>query len=206
MTDWESRWVAGETPWDKGEAAPPLREGLAEWWADEVRGKRVLVPGCGSGHDVRVLAAAGADVCGLDLSPTAVERAREWPAVGEETYAAGDFFEWRDEAGFDAIWEHTCFCAIDPADRPRYAEAAGRLVRAGGSLLGVFYLDPWRGEVPQPPPFGATREEIVEVLSPWFELRRARVPERSYPGREGAEWLVEFARRDGGVAGIGKAR
>ena len=206
MTDWESRWRAGDTPWDKGEAAPPLIEGLEQWWSGDVRGWRVLVPGCGSGHDVRALARAGAGAVGLDLSATAVERARAVPRVADETYEAGDFFQWGTEAGFDAVWEHTCFCAIEPVDRPRYAEAAGRLIRPGGRLIGVFYLDPWRGEVPQPPPFGATVEEIVEVLDPWFALVRGRVPERTYPGREGAEWLAEFVRRDGGVAGSGKDR
>jgi methyl halide transferase len=52
--DWESAYVLGETPWDKGFASPPLSWflQLGQW----LPAGRVLVPGCGRGHDVRLLA------------------------------------------------------------------------------------------------------------------------------------------------------
>ena len=52
------------------------------------------------------------------------------------------------------------------------------------------------------PPFASTREEIVKLLAPWFELRKDRVPERAYPGREGREWLTVFERRNRPNPGI----
>ena len=111
--DWEGSYGRGETPWDKGAPSPGLVAYLAE---NEVRG-RVLVPGCGLGHDVRALARGGAEVEGLDISPTAVARAREFPPAGSEKYRHGDLFALeRDLVGaFDWVWEHTCFCAIEPA-------------------------------------------------------------------------------------------
>lgn len=192
IRDWDDHWKRGETPWDKGEAAPPLLEYLELWDEGFVRGARVLVPGCGSGHDVRALAERGALATGLDLSPTAVRVARSRPPVEGEGYRLGSFFEWED-IPFDAVWEHTCFCAIDPADRDRYARAAARLVKTGGRLIGVFYLDPDHDE--DGPPFGATREEISRHLEPWFSLVREKVPDRAFPSREGREWLAEFKRR-----------
>jgi SAM-dependent methyltransferase len=167
-----------------------------------LRDKRVLVPGCGSGHDVRALAGWGATVTGLDISPAAVAHAgSQGPTPGAE-FICGNLFDWSADA-FDAIWEHTCFCAIEPGDRTRYAEACARLIRPGGILAGVFYLDPWMpGETPDPPPYGAEKEEIIKVLSPDFTLRWAKIPDRSYLGREGREWLAVFERiiRDRGVA------
>jgi len=195
MTDWDARWQEGETPWDKGEAAPPLLEAL-----DHVedggflRSATVLVPGCGSGHDVRALAAAGATVTGLDLSSKAVEVAEGFTRVQDERYACGSLFDWQAPV-FDALWEHTCFCAIDPADRPRYAEAAARLIRPGGRLVGVFYLDPQDPD--GGPPHGSTREEITRHLEPWFTLKRGSVPTRAFPSREGREWLATFVRHEG---------
>lgn len=195
MTNWDQRWVDQETPWDKGEAAPPLLEALAH--AEDgpfLRESRVLVPGCGSGHDVRALAAAGARVVGLDLSPTAIEVARSFPRVADESYVCGSLFDWEDSP-FDAIWEHTCFCAIDPSSRGRYAEAVARLIRPGGFLIGVFYLD-----VEDPdddPPYPSEKEEIVRHLAPWFTLVRGSVPTKAFPSREGREWLATFARHDG---------
>ncbi len=197
MTDWEQRWKDGETPWDKGAAAPPLLEYLEAGGEELRRAGRILVPGCGSGHDVRALAAEGLAVTGVDLSPTAVAAARAWPRAGSEAYECGDFLDeaWRPERACGAIWEHTCFCAIDPADRPRYARAAARLLPEGGHLAGVFYLNPWDpGEEEQGPPFGATKEEIAGLFAPWFILRKECAPGRAYPGREGREWLAVFER------------
>lgn len=190
--NWEDHWVEGDTPWDKGEAAPPLLEYLDEWDDGFVEGARILVPGCGSGHDVRALAAAGARVTGLDVSPTAVEVARSHAAINGEAYVQGDLFEWSGDFPFDAVWEHTCFCAIEPDDRSRYAGAVARLVRPGGRLIGVFYLDPDNDE--GGPPHPSSKAEIERHLGPSFSLKRGKVPDRAFPSREGREWLAQFVR------------
>lgn len=209
MTDWDQRWQRNDTPWDKGRAAPPLEEYLDDP-ACELRGaRRVLVPGCGSGHDVRELARRGIGATGLDLSATAIARARLHPTEGGEDYLVGDLFagEWWRGREFDAVWEHTCFCAIDPSWRPGYARVMARILPAGGCLAGVFFLTPWDpGEEAGGPPFGATRDEILECFAPWFELRRAWVPERAYPGREGREWLAVLRRNDTPNPGVAESR
>ena len=195
MTDWDKRWREGETPWEKGEPAPPLLELLANAEESElIRGASGFVPGCGSGHDVRALASAGARVLGLDLSPYAVEKARSHAPVNHERYAEGDLFKWSGEV-YDFAWEHTCFCAIDPSCRDDYGESMGRLIRTGGVLFGVFYLNPWDpGEKAEGPPFGVTKEEIIKHLKPWFSLNWGKQPSQAYPGREGREWLASFQR------------
>jgi len=193
MTDWETRYLAGDTPWEKGLASPPLLE-LLEKFQDWGSGP-VLVPGCGLGHDVRALAALGIPLVGLDLSPTAVERAREFPQVGTETYEAGDFLDpaWRVGREFSALWEHTCFCAIDPGDRQSYAEAAAGCLGEGGLLAGVFFLNPFDpDEAAAGPPFAVTVEELDAWFSPWFERVDGWVPGAAYPGREGREWIGLF--------------
>ncbi|MEM1084084.1 MAG: methyltransferase domain-containing protein [Verrucomicrobiota bacterium] len=196
MTDWEGRWQRGETPWNKGAPAPPLMELLDSEHGDCLKGRRVLVPGCGSGEDVRELARSGAMVTGLDLSPTVLEIARSESEGLSAKFVCENLFEW-DSKPFDAIWEHTCFCAIDPSDRARYAEAVARLIRPGGVLTGVFYLEPWgQDEAPEPPPFGSRKEEILELLDPAFEMIWGRTPENAFSGREGREWLAVFRRRD----------
>ena len=149
-------------------------------------------------RDVRELSRHGIGATGLDLSPAAVSRAREESAVGGEDYLCGDLFEadWRIGREFDAVWEHTCFCAIDPSMRPAYVKAMAEILPAGGFLVGLFYLTPWDpGENEGGPPFPATREEIMALFGPWFVLKRDRVPERAYPGREGREWLAVLERR-----------
>ncbi len=82
-TDWNQRYVDGDTPWDKGDAAP----GLNDWLVgnDMDPDSRILVPGCGCGHDAHAWARAGFETTGVDLSELALNRAGErlrgdsWP-------------------------------------------------------------------------------------------------------------------------------
>jgi 2-polyprenyl-3-methyl-5-hydroxy-6-metoxy-1,4-benzoquinol methylase len=79
--DWDARYVAGDTPWDKGAAHPALQARLKKL---PIAG-RVLVPGCGAGHDVRALAAGGAAfVLGLDVAPSALNLAQSYPKAGKK--------------------------------------------------------------------------------------------------------------------------
>lgn len=197
MNRWEDLWRSGETPWDKGYAAPPLTEFLEQGETVLHHARRVLVPGCGGGHDVRELARQGIGATGLDLAETAVAAARRYPVVAGEDYVAGDLFDdsWRAGREFEAVWEHTCFCAIDPSMRQAYARAMEEILKPGGFLVGVFYLTPWDpGEDPVGPPFETTREEVTGLLAGSFVLRENFVPARAYPGREGKEWLAVFER------------
>lgn len=198
--DWDGLYREQTTPWDKGAPAPPLLE-----WLDSHPGEcagRILVPGCGLGHDVRALAAREgvSDVVGLDLSQTAVDQADSFPKVGRERFIAGDLFALDpDQVGtYDWVWEHTCFCAIDPSMREDYVRAVHGALKAGGHLLGVFYLDPYDDEH-QPgggPPHGCSLEELSERFeqSGRFLIEESFVPTRSYSGREGLERLVKMRR------------
>ncbi len=81
---------------------------------------RALVGGCGSGYDCWTLARHGWRVTGLDLSPTAVERAKQlleeerqqkelWKGGGSVEFVCGDFFALPEEEGqlFDLIFDYT---------------------------------------------------------------------------------------------------
>jgi SAM-dependent methyltransferase len=165
-----------------GAAASPLVDFLAR---HPMQGE-VLVPGCGSGHDVRALAARGARVIGLDLSATAISLARSFPASSDETYEQGDLFQlppsWHGR--FDWVVEHTCFCAIDPSLRSDFVRAISELLKPGGVFFAIFYLDP---QADQGPPFRTSREEIAELFDPQFSLLEEWVPARSFEGRAGRE-------------------
>lgn len=172
-------------PWDKGEAHPALRG----WLAGHPLVGRGLVPGCGYGHDVRALAASGNDVLGFDISPSAIAGAQKFPPVGSEHYQIGDFFapleDWT--ARFDWIFEHTCFCAIDPSSRAAYASQVIRLLKPGGYFLAIFYRDPGAGR--DGPPFGCTLEELDGLFGAHLRLLAEKTNIPTYPGREGGENL-----------------
>lgn len=185
--DWESRYETGDTPWDKGAPHPALVDLLRE---SPVAG-RVLVPGCGTGHDVRALAAAGAEVTGLDIAPRAVRAAQVFERVAGESYVVGDLFDLPEamRGSFDCVWEHTCFCAIDPALRERYVEAVAGALKPGGNLLAVFYLDPGHASPDEGPPFAVSVAEVDRLFLGHFELVREWPPPATYPGREDRELM-----------------
>lgn len=182
---WEDRYRTGDMPWEKGAAHPALVDYLKR---APVRG-RVLVPGCGTGHDVRAIAATADEVVGLDIAKSAVAMAKTHPVVGGERYQHGDLFALPPAlcGAFDAVFEHTCFCAIDPSNRVQYVAAVASALKPGGHLLAVFYLDPGLEPGESGPPFGVTREELDALFSPRFELVREWKPAATYPGREGRE-------------------
>ncbi len=192
MNVWQERYDQDETPWEKDGPAPPLRAFLL---SNRVHGK-VLVPGCGIGHDVRLLAAQGASVLGLDLAPSAVERANHFPKVAQERFELGDFLNLPTplEGQFDWVYENTCFCAIHPTEREAYAIHAARALKPGGHLFGVFYLD--TGNPPgEGPPFCSTSEEIDRQFSAWFEPIQQWTPMVGFQGRVPKEEFRVFRKR-----------
>ncbi|MCX6969046.1 MAG: methyltransferase domain-containing protein [Verrucomicrobia bacterium] len=184
--DWEACYQAGETPWDKGRAHPAL----VDWLSRNRLAGLILVPGSGAGHDVRALAAdPAASVVGLDLAPSAKVKAESFPKAGNETYQTGDFLSGFPAVGsFDALFEHTCFCAIPPARRPDYARAVAKSIKPGGLFLAIFYRNPTdRGE--PGPPFGCSMGEADALFGQEFLLLEEQTSIPTFEGREDREVL-----------------
>ena len=158
----------------------------------ELKRGSVLVPGCGTGHDARVWAKADFDVTGYDIAPSAVKLAQQRTAASglPAQFRLGDFLQDEPERQFDWVFEHTCFCAIQPKKREDYVRAVRRWLKPNGQFLAVQYLIPDTDG----PPFGTTREELIERFAPHFELLSEWVP-RSYPNRTGLELMLWWRKR-----------
>lgn len=118
---WEHLWQQDDLPWDKGFASPALADVLADRKdllpvPSSGRRPRALVPGCGKGYDVLLLASWGYDAVGVEAAATAVKAAHaeskgwedkpeyavkdEAKGRGSARFVFGDFFEkdWEKEA------------------------------------------------------------------------------------------------------------
>lgn len=182
-------------------------------WSNTVRAAfraRVMVPGCGFGADVRAIAGAAVDasgedrefapVVGIDLAPTAVREAAKLPKsrpTSTEVYDVADLFNLPEQyrAVFDGVWEHTCFCAIKPGDRPRYVEGVVAALKPGGFLLAVFYLNPDMDPGEEGPPFKVSTQELDTFFDRDFEKLAEWEPE-TFPQREGRERVRLYRRRN----------
>jgi SAM-dependent methyltransferase len=196
---WDGLYAGKEDGWDLGGPSPPLSAWLEAGGRFEAgepgETARIAVPGCGRGHDARLLARQGYRVWAFDFAAVAVAEAR---ALAERDGAAvsveqRDVFDLAADYGafFDGVWEYTCFCAIDPARRAEYARLVHAILRPGGRLLGCFY--PLR-EGTDGPPFPVSVEEVDRVLRPSFAILASAPPAASVERRRGLEWLVEARR------------
>lgn len=189
-TDWEALYQAGDTRWDKGEPSPGLVDYLKN--NPDLKKGRVLVPGCGAGHDAREWERHGFDVTGVDIAAGAIERCSQHQpsGSGKISYQKGDFLTDSPAEHFDYVFEHTFYCAISPSQRGIYLESLQRWLKPEGRFIAVHYFITDEDG----PPFGTTRDEVKERFSPCFELIDDWVP-RSYPNRTNLERMFSWARR-----------
>lgn len=182
---WEDLYQKGETQWEKGEPSPGLVDYLQAH--PQLPKGSVLAPGCGTGHDVRAWAKAGFAATGFDVAPSAIQLSIERTRAAnlKADFRQVDFLEEDAYEKFDYVFEHTLFCAIQPAQRDLYVQAVKRWLKPSGRYVAVFYMIPNT----EGPPFGVTREEIRKRFDPLFDLLEEWVP-RSYPGRTGLEWMT----------------
>jgi SAM-dependent methyltransferase len=192
QTDWNELYRRRETPWEKGRPHPALVDFLQE--NGPLTGE-IFVPGCGSGHDVRALSAPENHVTGIDIAPRAIAKAEARPRIAGEEYLLADLFDLpsKFEHAFDWIFEHTCFCAIDPALRRPYVDTIVRLLKPTGKLLAIFFINPDHKE--PGPPYGVSRAELEDFFGRDFIVEREWVPERTHPGREQRELIRILHRR-----------
>ena len=150
------------------------------------------MPGCGTGHDARAWAGSGFEAFGYDIAPSAIRlAARKTRAAGlNAQFELADFLHDAAPFRFDWVFEHTLFCAIQPAERDDYVRAVLRWLKPKGHYLAVNYLIPDKDG----PPFGTTRTELWRRFSPKFELLEEWVP-RSYPNRTGLELMLWWRRK-----------
>jgi SAM-dependent methyltransferase len=186
MTDWESCYLEKNMPWNKDAPSPPL----VEWVARTRPQGRVLVPGCGVGHDVAMLVEAGVDAIGLDIAPTAIELAQKAYPAHADRFVVGDLFglpkEWL--GSFDLVIEHTCLSGMPPELRPKYRDGVTSALKPGGLLVGVWYVNPDMDPGEDGPPFGVSVEELGALFAGW-EIIEDYVPTVAYAEREGRERL-----------------
>ena len=182
--DWNRIYQEEPRPgWDMDGPTPLIGELLAE--THLAAGARMAVPGCGFGHDAAELARQGFAVTAFDIAPLAIAgaRARHGDAVAwrlEDWFTTG-------EGSFEAVFDHTCFVAMEPARRAAYAEATHRALVPGGLWLGVAFHD--TGDR-QGPPFAIARDAMADLIrASGFDLLLLRDARDSHSRRAGREFL-----------------
>jgi SAM-dependent methyltransferase len=164
---WSDRYkeASNQPPWDMKSENPLLREILPQI---KIPKSRILVLGCGNGHDANFFAKAGHLVTGVDFSGDAIEQAQKLYAdTPDLKFIQADVFKLPEnfEKNFDIVFEHTLFCAIDPTQRNDLIKVYRQCLNEHGHLLGIFFtIDNFTQ-----PPFGGTEWEYRQRLKKSFQ-------------------------------------
>ena len=158
---WDTRFRGGVTPWDAGS----VPSALGIWLKKRSSSLRVLIPGCGTGYEVRAFAERGHNVLAIDFSDAALDAARRELGKLASLVRRDDFFSLQEKP-FDVIYERAFLCALPRSLWTGWARRTAELVRPGGELAGFFYLD----DNERGPPFGIARQELNSLLQGDFRL------------------------------------
>jgi len=185
--------------WKKGAALVDLLAPTA--------GERILDLGCGTGHLTAEIAARGAEVIGVDSSPSMVAQARQnFPRLNFQLCDARSF---RFDTPFDAVFSNAVLHWIPEADRVAASVAAalkpgGRFVLEMGVKRNIERIVEGVGEVlraagypDENPWYYPSLGEYAQVLeSQGFEVAEAQTFPRwsklEHPDRGLREWLEMF--------------
>jgi len=189
---WSDFYKNNDTPWDMDREHPALPEVLPQLKLSKAK---VLVLGCGRGHDAAFLAQAGHVVTGVDMSAEAIAEAKERYGKNENlSLVQADAFNLPEAwtGRFDLVFEHTCYCAITPEKRNDLVQVWRRVLTPQGRLLGAFFTMEKR----EGPPFGGSEWELRERLKKNFNFLYWTRWRRSSERRRGLE-LIVFAQKKG---------
>ena len=188
---WDQRFADGDTPWDRGAANPQLGLWLT---TGALKPCRIMIPGCGAGHEVAALAQAGFDVTALDYSPEAIARTRKRldAASLKANVVEADALAWQPEKPFDAIYEQTCLCALYPDQWRAYADQLHRWLVPGSKLFALFVqlLRPGAAEGKiEGPPYHCD----IHAMRALFPEPRWSWPKPPYPRTSHPRGLAELS-------------
>ncbi|HZB32808.1 MAG TPA: class I SAM-dependent methyltransferase [Streptosporangiaceae bacterium] len=156
---WDDSYT-GEAPpgWDIGRPQPAYVR-----LADEGRlTGRVLDAGCGTGEHALLAASRGADVIGIDLAPTAIERCRAKAAERgvSARFEVADVLDLprlshllhlqrlphQDRRTVDTVIDSGVFHVFDDEDRARYVAGLAAVLRPGGTCYLMCFSDRQPGD------------------------------------------------------------
>ncbi len=133
--DWNSKYDAGDTPWDSGRPSREMRRVLDE---QGMCSGRALELGCGTGTNAVALAQRGFAVTAVDCSPLALAAARQKANV------AGVSVEWIEAdvqnfgselSSFDFVFDRGCYHCCRRVDLSGYLKTLTNVTHKGSRVL-----------------------------------------------------------------------
>jgi cyclopropane fatty-acyl-phospholipid synthase-like methyltransferase len=192
---WEGAYSRGWAPWDVGHPQPAF-VALAD--AGDITSP-VLDSGCGTGEHALLFASRGLTAVGVDISGTAIARAKEKAAERELDceFVVADVLA-LDKLGqrFRTIVDSGVFHVFDDAARPRYVQSLASAIEDGGVVHLLCFSERTPGtdgprRVTQAEIRSAFADgwDVASIEADRFDVRPDFSSERPYA------WLARIVRR-----------
>lgn len=185
---WNHRYLANDTPWDIGYASPAIVSFFEKQHIS--RSSRILIPGCGFGHEAEALLQHGySDITLIEMAEIPIHHLeQEFGGNLNVRIIKDNFFEHR--SGYDFIIEQTFFCALPPAMRTTYASHMQHSLKPDGLLVGLLFDRTFEGG----PPYGGSDAEYRTLFAEYLLIEKMEVCRNSVGPRQGSELWVEMSR------------
>jgi len=193
---WDARYDEGRTPWELDGPSPELLRVLDD---ERIAPGAALDLGCGSGGSSVGMAQRGFRVTGVDLSESALAKARaRAEAAGVAiAFRQFDLLEGGDLRGpFDLVFDRGCYHHLRRIDREPYLALLRAVTPPGARML---LLAGNADEPMEPGPPSVAAAPLVTELEPLFRvlsLRSMRFASVDGPdGRPPLGWSLFLERR-----------
>ncbi len=194
---WDEAYVQGRAPWDIGRPQPAFRR-LADS-GDLV--EPVLDCGCGTGEHTLMLAERGFDVIGIDISSTAIERARAKARIRgiDPQLVVGDALHLdRLNRRFGSVIDSGMFHTLEDDDRARYVRSLASVIVPGGRVHLLCFSEQVPGASG---PRRVTQAEIREAFADGWTVESIEADQFEVRPEFGPEsppaWLARIVRGGG---------
>ncbi|MCA9267209.1 MAG: class I SAM-dependent methyltransferase [Planctomycetales bacterium] len=168
-SDWNNRYVQGDTPWDNNLPDSQLQRVLTEF---ELRPSRVLELGCGTGTNAVFLAQQGFAVTAMDIAPLAIAKAqsRAQAAGVAIDFSAGDILECPAPAEpFPLVFDRGVYHCVRRVSAEGFCRKVADATAPGGLYFTVAGNANEAEAAAEGPP-RVTAEELCREFSPLFDL------------------------------------
>ncbi len=186
---WNQKYNNNDAQWDTGAPTPIFVN-----WSKTLKNsrKKILIPGCGKGHDAIFLARKNHDIYAVDFSSKAISFLKKKSKENKVSLNAicKDFFQLNQYYGeMDIILEYTFFCAINPNLRLKYIKETSRLLKNGG--LFVALLLPINKNINEGgPPYGLELDKTIKQFEKYYKVLQCKKSHLSIKPRLDSEIFV----------------
>ena len=196
VAHWDRQYRQGDPIWDSDRPTSELKRVVL---GDRLAPCEALELGCGTGTNAVWLAQQGFAVTAIDVSPSAIERARERAekAGVSVRFLAGDLRDAGRLGGpYDCFVDCGCYGAVQLGDRAGYLDAVARLTRPGALVLVLTGNDREPEDAEGPPVLseGQLRADFGRPFAV-LRLRAFRFDAHQGNGKEYLGWSCLLRRR-----------